>query len=135
MLSGQSVFYAPGFSIKIILVTIITGGFCRKLRHSLLIVFDLSFHTDGIGVDFCGVISQGDNADFELILANHQDVFGVQPSQGSESLKANIFVKNASHIDFDTEPKQYVLHVSVAFSSSNQCCAFGGVTYVCSPQR
>ena len=55
---------------------------------------------------------QGDNAAFELILANNNDMFGVQPTEGSESLTAHIYVKNASLIDFDTEPRKYVLHVS-----------------------
>ncbi|KAI0218135.1 Cadherin-87A [Lamellibrachia satsuma] len=54
---------------------------------------------------------QGDNAAFELILANHNDMFGVQPTEGSESLTAHIYVKNASLIDFDTEPRKYVLHL------------------------
>lgn len=55
---------------------------------------------------------QGTNADFELYLGDYGNIFEVVPTQGSGTVSASVYVKNAASIDYDDGQKLYTVLVS-----------------------
>ena len=53
------------------------------------------------------------NAEFELSLENHNDIFSISPKKGSKSITASIFVTDSKDIDYDLGDTEYVIHVSI----------------------